>query len=133
MDNYLKKLIENKNITNILCFSDRNYFIDTTYETEIISENEVEAMRWFSKNNFLNKKRRPLYYKYNLIVIEEAYLKLLNDAFSYWADNNAQIVLILSNNFKIEYNNEIIKLLDNQRYQSKINNIGDDVIIEVSR
>ncbi|MEG0686691.1 MAG: hypothetical protein RR425_05335 [Erysipelotrichales bacterium] len=133
MKSVLDKLQLN-DISNILIVGDENYFIDSNKEVEVISKEKVVCTRLLDYNDFLDKKKRTIYFKYNNIILEERYVDLLKDLKYLYSDTNFKLGIILAKDYKIEYNNDIISLLKDNNFTSKIyEDLDGYILIEIKR
>ncbi|MEG0283453.1 MAG: hypothetical protein RR601_01495 [Erysipelotrichales bacterium] len=133
MKSVLDKLQLN-DISNILIVGDENYFIDSNKEVEVISKEKVVCTRLLDYNDFLDKKKRTIYFKYNNIIVEERYVDLLKDLKYLYSDTNFKLGIILAKDYKIEYNNDIISLLKDNNFTSKIyEDLDGYILIEIKR
>ncbi|MEG0569841.1 MAG: hypothetical protein RR543_05625, partial [Erysipelotrichales bacterium] len=99
-----------------------------------ISKEKVVCTRLLDYNDFLDKKKRTIYFKYNNIIVEERYVDLLKDLKYLYSDTNFKLGIILAKDYKIEYNNDIISLLKDNNFTSKIyEDLDGYILIEIKR
>ena len=134
MANYLENYFAFFKINNVLLVSDINFFLaNETIEVEAISDEHLTCQRFLSVVDFMNNNKKPLYYKYHFIVVTEKYLSLLQKLKYYFEDKHFTLSIILNANYLIEHDERIIELLENTKFQSKIIENDDIIVVELSR
>jgi len=122
-----------EDIHDALIIGDNNYFADDV-EIEMIADEKIEGIiRFITTTDFVNDVKKPFYYKYNNVVIEEKYLNLFNKVKYYFEDKNFNLVIILEANYPIEDSDILISLLENKMFKSKIVEKEDHTFIVVER
>lgn len=121
-------------IKSVLIVGDTNYYKDTDIEVEVVSSNDVVCHRLVTLENFLNKRKRLIYFKYNTIILEQAYIEsMLSKLVHLMAEEKFHLSILIDNNYKIEDNYEIISLFENPNFDSKIIERENDVLIVIKR
>ncbi|MDR3215010.1 MAG: hypothetical protein LBT75_01860 [Bacilli bacterium] len=133
LDEIIKSLLHN-DINNMLMFSDDNVLLDSTYEIELIGlYPSANIIRFIDINAFINKSKKPLYYKYNCLFINKNYVKYLQDIKYYFEENDFYLILILNKNFEYDNNNELFKIFNDKRYRIKLIDFNNDIIALISK
>ncbi|MDR1782469.1 MAG: hypothetical protein LBR40_05700 [Bacilli bacterium] len=129
MDDILNKLIT-KNIHNILIFSDKNYFVNNNIEIEQIGRHkDNNVINFINIDDFLNKKKIPIYYKYNCVFVDIEYLIYLKDI-KYYFDDKGLFIMIAEKDFELNNNVEIFSILENKSYNVTLIEYNNIVIIQ---
>lgn len=133
--NNLREYYELPNkINSVLIIGDTNYYSDLNVEVEIISSIDVPCQRIISLDDFLNKKKRLFYFKYDTIILEQSYIeKTLYKIIHYFSEHKFQLNILIDNNYKIEENYEIISLFENSNFDSQIIERENDILIIIKR
>ncbi len=115
----IEKMISFLNLSEIyndvLIIGNQNYFINTNYDVEIISDTKIEANHYLSLDDFISRKKYPFNYKYKRIIVEEKYLEYLN-FISHLLDDSFKLIFILDKDYLPEKNSELIDFI----YQDKV-------------
>ncbi|MDF9866870.1 hypothetical protein OKW22_000425 [Bacilli bacterium PM5-3] len=123
-----------RNINNVLIVGDINFFDDDNIEVEMISDHKQEnVVRYINILDFINDKKKPFYFKYNNIIIEEKYLDIFGDVKYFFEDNNFKLLIILNKEYQIEKSDTLIKILDNKLFDTKIFSDDNFQILEITR
>ena len=115
-----------------LIIGDNDYFA-ADVEIERIAHDKGEATLFINVTDFVDDIKKPFYYKYHNIIMEEAYLYLFDKVKFYLEDENLCFVIVLSSDFVIERDDLIIKILQANDYDSRIIEDSRQTLIILTR
>lgn len=127
----LKAKIIDDNINNVLIAGDINYYENSDVEVEMISDKKIECLRLIKPEQFINKDKRLIYYKYKNIIIEQDYLGLITELKYYFEDHDLNLWIILPRDYLIEKNALLINLLEDKKYHIDLIEYKENLLMRV--
>ncbi|WP_423364694.1 hypothetical protein [Mycoplasma sp. P36-A1] len=107
----------NYDLTEVLLFSDVNYFIDETTDVEMISKNPSSKQRNILIDDYVSGKKRLIYPCYDNIVITQKYIDLVFPKIKYFfSKDNFNLSIIVNKDYEIEKNSYLIELMKDDSF-----------------
>lgn len=118
---------------SLLLISNIDYINDINYDYECISNNRFLHKRTIKIIDFIENKKKPLYYKYHLIIVDEEFIFLLNKLRYFFANEHFKLLIIIKNNYIIEKDDALMKIYNDKSFLIKIDDYKNYRVIVISR